>query len=101
MKTPLRQLDTGRVSLEVKVQPGTRKNAVLDLWNEKLRVAVHVPPEGGRANRELVDLLAEFFGIRRNQISLLRGEKSREKVLLIEGGNMEALQKRVDSLHKQ
>src|SRR5207248_2865664 len=48
-------------------------------------IAAAVPPEDGRANKALIELLCEVLHLRRSQVELLSGEKSRDKRLLIRG----------------
>jgi len=48
-----------------------------------LRVRVTEPAEGGRANAAVIDLLAEHFKVPRRAVSILQGEKSRQKLVEI------------------
>jgi uncharacterized protein YggU (UPF0235/DUF167 family) len=50
-----------------------------------LKVHVAAPPEGGRANDELVALVAAFLGVKRGDVRLVRGAASRRKLLEVEG----------------
>ena len=49
----------------------------------KARVAA--PPERGRANRALEELLAEALGVRRDRVVVVAGHASRRKVVEVEG----------------
>lgn len=42
-------------------------------------VYVHAPPEKGRANKEIIKLLSDYFNVPKSAISLTTGEKSRDK----------------------
>lgn len=46
---------------------------------------MQAPPVEGKANRELVKFVAGLFGIRKSRVTIVRGEGSREKTLLLEG----------------
>jgi uncharacterized protein len=48
-------------------------------------VRINVPPVEGKANKRAGELLADFFQIPKGKIHLLKGEKSKKKVFLIEG----------------
>jgi len=48
-------------------------------------VYVIAPPEGGKANEELVAVLAGALGIARSRIAIVRGHTSRSKVVVVEG----------------
>lgn len=71
--------------LEVEVAPRSRKPGVAGRRGGALRVRVASPPEGGRANKELVALVAGFLGVRRGAVSIVKGATSRRKLLEVEG----------------
>ncbi len=50
---------------------------------EVLVVRVREPPEGGRANRRVVELLAKHFGVPKSQVEIVRGHRSREKLVRV------------------
>jgi uncharacterized protein (TIGR00251 family) len=78
-------------ALAVRAQPGARKNAVLGEQAGALKVAVTAPPEDGRANAAIVELLRDWLGVKRSQVALLSGERSRNKVVLVRGVTAEQL----------
>jgi uncharacterized protein len=86
------------VILPVRAQPGARKNAILGEQNGALKLAVTAPADQGKANKALVELLAEILSLKRSQIELLKGEKSREKRFLIRGLNLADLKERLATL---
>ena len=71
--------------LAVRAQPGARKNAVLGERAGALMVAVTAPPEDGRANAALVEVLKDWLGMKRSQVELVSGRAVRNKVFLIRG----------------
>lgn len=86
------------VLLRVAARPGASKTAVVGLQGEALKVSVAAPPEKGKANDELVRWLAKALGLRRAQVTLARGETSRDKVLRVEGLAVDDLAARLDAL---
>jgi uncharacterized protein (TIGR00251 family) len=76
--------------LSIRVQPGAQSNEVVG-WiadahgGEVLKLRLRAPAVEGKANAALVEFLAEILGLRPRQISLERGEKSRDKIVFIEG----------------
>lgn len=50
-----------------------------------VRVRIAAPAVEGKANEELMEFLSEFFGVPKKKVSILRGEKGREKTIQIEG----------------
>src|SRR5262245_24861873 len=71
--------------LLVRAQPGARKNAVIGEHGGMLKVAVTAPPEDGRANEALVNLLREWLDLKRSQVELAGGPTNRNKAFLIRG----------------
>jgi uncharacterized protein (TIGR00251 family) len=71
--------------LEVEVAPKSRKPGVAGRRGGALRVRVASAPEGGRANKELVALVAAFLGVRRGDVTVVKGATARRKLLEVEG----------------
>jgi len=67
------------VLLHVRVQPKARANAVKGWHGAALRVSVTAAPENGKANRAVIELLAETFDVAPSSINLVRGAASRDK----------------------
>lgn len=77
--------------LPVRAQPGARKAGVQGEQAGALKVAVTAPPEDGRANKALTEVLRAALGLKRSQVELLNGDKSRDKKFLIRGVRKEDL----------
>src|SRR5437868_3802719 len=75
----------------VRAQPGARRNAVLGEQAGALKVAVTAPPEGGRANAALAEVLRDWLGVKRSQVELAGGATSRNKTFLVRGVTAEQL----------
>ena len=85
--------------LRVRVTPGAPHNEVTGYAEGVLRVKVAAPPVKGQANKELIAFLSDILGIRKSQISILKGESSRDKVLAIDGLSLEQLELKLISIH--
>ena len=72
-------------TLRVRVSPGSKKDGVLGQRGDCLKIAVRTPAEGGRANREVCRILADYIGLAPREVEVIRGVRSRDKVLLIRG----------------
>lgn len=69
--------------LNVKVIPRARKNQIKkeeNCW----KVHLTAPAEKGKANRLLIKLLSQEFKVKKNQVRIVQGEKSRYKIVQIE-----------------
>ena len=71
-------------TLEVKVIPNSRKNGI-EAYGNGIKVKLNAPAVDGKANKALLAYLAETFGFRKNKLSIIRGELSRNKVVEIPG----------------
>jgi len=83
------------VILPVLAQPGARRSAILGERAGALRVGVTAPPDKGKANEAIQDLLAEALGCKPKQVTLLSGATSRRKRFLIGGIGLEELSDRL------
>ena len=68
--------------ITVRVIPRAKKELIKE-ENNLLKVYVTAPPEDGRANRAVIELLSEHFKVKRNCITILSGKKSRTKIIQI------------------
>lgn len=69
--------------LTIHAVPGAKASRVAGLHGDALKIQVAAPPEKGRANSELVALLAGLLGVPRASVSVAKGESSRRKVVLV------------------
>jgi len=70
--------------LAVRVQPRSSRTGVEPAGEGEFRVRVHSAPEGGKANAEVIELLAAHFDVPRTHIKILRGASSRNKIIEID-----------------
>jgi hypothetical protein len=66
--------------LNVRVQPNAKQNKAVQEPG-RLKVYLTAPPVEGKANEALVEFLAEHFQVKRSGIKIVRGGKSRDKVV--------------------
>ncbi|MCW5591532.1 MAG: YggU family protein [Burkholderiales bacterium] len=84
-----RDPDRGLIVLSVHVQPQARRTEVAGPHGDRIRIRLAAPPLDNRANEELVAFVAARFGVSRRDVTLLSGEKSREKRLEVRGSAVE------------
>ncbi len=70
--------------IKVKVKPGSKREEVKELSPDYLEVRVSAPPEKGKANERVIELLAKHYGVRKSAVRIIRGETSREKLIEID-----------------
>lgn len=72
---------SGSITLRVKVVPGARSGAIAGVLGDRLKVRVSTPPEDGRANAAVIELLAQALSIDRRAIELINGATQPQKTL--------------------
>jgi len=65
--------------LNVKVKPGAREEALIQLADGSWLASVKAPPVDGKANAALIALVAAHFGVRKAQVSIRSGAGARIK----------------------
>jgi uncharacterized protein (TIGR00251 family) len=65
----------------VKVIANASKPEVIAVDKENLRIKVDAQPVGGEANKRLVEILAAYFSVPQNAITIVRGIKSTRKII--------------------
>jgi uncharacterized protein len=68
-------------TLTIRVQPGARRSEVVGPYGDSLRVRVAAPAADGKANAELVRILAEHFSVSTRALEITRGHASRTKIV--------------------
>jgi len=76
------------MKISIKVITHAKKNEVvadeIDLFGARiLRVKISQPPEDGKANKALIELLAEYLQVKKNSLTIIAGEKSTHKIVEI------------------
>ena len=70
-------------TLRVKVKPGSRVDALVELDDGSYEARVKAPPVDGKANAALIALVAAHFGVRKAQVSIKSGASARVKLVQI------------------
>lgn len=81
--------------LKLHVTPRGSKNEVTGWREDVLCVKITAPPVEGAANAAIVKFIADALGIRKSQVDMVSGEKSREKTLRISGLTIEDIRSRL------
>lgn len=74
--------------LSVRILPRSSANRIVGMHGARLKIAVTAPPLDNRANKVVLEFLADKFNISRKDVVLASGNKSRDKKVLICGLNM-------------
>jgi len=83
------------VSLAVWVTPGAPRSEVAGVADGRLRLRLAAPAHEGKANAELVRLVAETLGVPRRQVDLATRATGRRKLLRVRGVTLEEARRRL------
>jgi uncharacterized protein (TIGR00251 family) len=78
----------GSLTLQIQAQPGAKATLILGVYGDggqaRLKIALAAPPVEGKANAVLRAFLADAFGVAQRNVTLLRGQSGRKKLVRIE-----------------
>jgi uncharacterized protein (TIGR00251 family) len=80
----LREGDHGALVLTLHVQPGSKRTEVAGAHGDALKVRLAAPPVDGKANAELLRFIADAYEVPLRNVTLIRGETSRDKIVRVE-----------------
>jgi uncharacterized protein (TIGR00251 family) len=72
---------SARRTLQVKVRPGARNSSLEQQADGSWRAELKAPPVDGKANAELIALVAKRFGLRKAQVRIRSGAAGRMKLV--------------------
>jgi uncharacterized protein (TIGR00251 family) len=88
---------TPSTRVQLRVSPGARHDQLVGRHGEAWKIRVAAPPEGGRANEAVLDLLARELSLPRRSLSIVSGRGAREKVVLMEGIDRAESERRLEA----
>ncbi len=83
-------MDSAQIAVRLKPRGG--RSELIGMRDGVLQARVTAAPVDGKANRALCKLIAKRVGVAPSRVSVLRGEKSRDKLVRVEGVDSAALQ---------
>ncbi|HQU42940.1 MAG: hypothetical protein B7Z73_11760 [Planctomycetia bacterium 21-64-5] len=86
------------IVLPVRAHAGARRSELRAGQDGTLRVSVTQAPEKGKANKAIIELLADELGLKKSQIEIIAGPTAAQKRFLIRGVSLEELVQRLARL---
>ena len=83
--------------ITVRIQANAHQNMVAGFQEGILYIKIAAPPVKGRANQELIRFLSDILGIRKSDLSIEKGQTSKNKIIAVRGLS----QKQVENLLNQ
>jgi uncharacterized protein (TIGR00251 family) len=99
LKNAISETESGLViDVSVKPQSGSSGFYGFDKWRNRFEIKVKSPPSRGKANDEVISVIAEFFDLKRNDIEIISGSRSTQKKILLKGIERESFFSRVEGI---
>ncbi|XP_010245282.1 PREDICTED: UPF0235 protein C15orf40 [Nelumbo nucifera] len=93
----LRLVPPSSVAITIHAKPGSKVATITDFNDEALGVQIDAPPKDGEANAALLEYISSVIGVKKRQVSIGSGSKSRDKVVLVEEVTLQGV---FDALNK-
>lgn len=77
--------------IPVKVVPGASRDGISGWLGDSLKLRVTAPPEGGKANKAVIQLLSAALDVPRSSVSIVSGTSSARKIVEVPGLDKNAL----------
>jgi uncharacterized protein (TIGR00251 family) len=75
--------DGAGVTIQIHAQPGAKRTDVAGLHGDCLKLRLASPPVDGKANACLIGFLALRLGVKKAQVTIIRGTNSRRKSVFV------------------
>ncbi len=79
------QKSISEIRIKIKVEPGSSKSGIVGSYGDALKVKLTSPPVEGKANKELINVLAKGFGIHKKNVEIISGQSSKNKIVKLLG----------------
>lgn len=84
-------MDLTTSEIRVRLRPRGHRDELLGIVDGVLQARVSAPPVDGKANRALCKLIAKRLRVAPSRVAVARGEKSRDKLIRVEGVDRDSL----------
>ena len=85
----------GAVTFTVRVTPRSSRNQIVGVEGGALKIRLTAPPVEGAANAALIEFIAAWLGVKRSAVSIVSGDKARNKIVRVNGVTREQVLEKV------
>ena len=71
------------MKISVRVKPNAKENRIEKTGDKQFLVRVKARPQKGQANRAVIEVMAEYFGVAKSCVTVLKGQASKQKIFEI------------------
>ncbi|TYJ38077.1 hypothetical protein E1A91_A05G418200v1 [Gossypium mustelinum] len=93
----IRSVPPSSVAITIHAKPGAKSSSITDFSDDSVGVQIDAPAKDGEANAALLDYISSVLGLKRRQVSIGSGSKSRDKVVVVEDITLQSV---FDALNK-
>jgi uncharacterized protein (TIGR00251 family) len=72
------------MDISVSIVPNSKKSSIVKISERSYKIKVDAPASKNKANKRLIEILAEHFKVSKSSISIIKGLKSRNKIVRID-----------------
>ena len=73
--------EPGSITFKVRIQPRAKKNTVVGLMGDALKIKITAPPVDGAANVMCIKFLADLLNLPQSALEIITGKTGREKII--------------------
>ncbi|XP_057541435.1 uncharacterized protein LOC130820181 [Amaranthus tricolor] len=93
----LKSLSPSSVAITIHAKPGSKLSAITDVSEDAVGVQIDAPARDGEANSALLDFISSVLGVKKRQVSIGSGSKSRDKVVIVQDVTLQSV---LDALNR-
>ncbi|KAL1290864.1 hypothetical protein HN51_059397 [Arachis hypogaea] len=97
----IRIMSPSSVAVTIHAKPGSKSASVTDISDEAVGVQIDAPARDGEANAALLNYISSVLGVKRRQVSIGTGSKSRDKTVIVEEVTQQFVFDALDKVSKQ
>lgn len=96
----IRSVPPSSVAITIHAKPGSKVASITDFSDDALGVQIDAPAKDGEANAALLDYMSSVLGVKKRQVSIGSGSKSRDKVVIVEEVTLQSVFDTLDKVSK-
>jgi len=86
------------IEITLKVVPGASRSKIVGVLGDALKVQVAAPPEKGKANAAVIELISATLGVASRQLEIIRGHAQPRKIIRVAGLSAAAARAKLEGL---
>ena len=83
--SPIKSGKNGKVFITVAAKPGAKVSEITEVSESSIGISISAPPADGEANTQLLKFLSQVLGVKKSDLCLESGSRSRSKVVSVSG----------------